>query len=478
MTADARITSGSTANSGRHGDHTQHVDERVDRKAIQRLAQGLSGRLLTPSDRGYHAARRVFNAMVDRHPALIVRCVNTDDVRRCVEFARETGLPLSVKSGGHGVAGRAVCDGGLLVELSRMKRCRVDRAGRLVTAQPGLTLGELDRETQGYDLAVPTGVMSGTGLAGLALGGGLGWLNGKHGLTCDNLAGAEVVTSTGDVLTASASEHPDLFWGLRGAGANFGVVTSFEFNLHRVDRVLAGALSYPSARAASVMRLYRELTADAPDELSANASLSLTPAGELSASVGVCIAGRFEECERLLAPLLRLGAQSDAVQPMPYLMLQRLPDPGFPPGQQHYWRSGHVIEISDGLIETMIEHVLRMPSRASGIGLQQLHGAAGRVAPDATAFAHRGDRYDCLVLSQWSDPRDAERNIGWTRELFAAIEPFLAAGVYVNNLTDDEGANRVRHAYGDNHERLVAVKTAYDPTNFFASNQNIVVVGG
>ena len=473
MTADASIRTGLRANNGRHDDHTRHVAGDLERAAVRGLEQGLSGRLLSPSDRGYDGARRVFNAIVDRRPALIVRCVTVDDVRRCVSFAREAGLPASVKSGGHGVAGRAVCDGGLLIDLSRMKRCRVDRTRRVVTAQPGLTLGELDRETQAFELAVPTGVMSGTGLAGLALGGGLGWLNGKHGLTCDNLVSAEVVTSTGDLLRASAAEHPELFWGLRGAGSNFGVVSSFEFNLHRVDRVLAGALSYPAARAASAMRLYRELTADAPDEMSANASLSLTAEGELSASIGVCIAGRFEHCERMLAPLRRLGPQSDTVGPMPYLLLQRLPDPGFPSGQQHYWRSGHVIDVSDELIEVMIEGVPQMPSRASGIGLQQLHGAAGRVAPDATAFAHRGDRYDCLILSQWADPQEASRNIGWTRELFAAIEPLLAPGVYVNNLTDDEDAGAVRRAYGDNHERLVAVKTEYDPTNFFASNQNI-----
>jgi FAD/FMN-containing dehydrogenase len=440
--------------------------------AARRLAGRVAGQVLLPRSDSYDRARRVFNAMIDRRPAVIVRCHSAKDVAEGVGFARRSSLPVTVKGGGHGVAGRAVCDGGVMLDLSAMRRVAVDPVERIATVQPGVTLGDLDRETQAFGLATPTGVVSMTGLAGLALGGGLGWLNGKHGLSCDNLLAAEVVTATGDRVLANVEENPELLWGLRGGGGNFGVVTAFTFRLHEVERVLAGAVTYPAGKARAALRLYHEFASGCPDELSTALSLSRPAGGEPAVSIAVCYAGGLEHAERLLAPLRALGPESDGIEPMPYRALQSAGDQGYPPGQQHYWKSGFLTEIDDELIEVMLESVSRMPSPASGVGLQQLHGAASRVDTSATAFPHRGDRYDCLILSQWPDPAVSEENVAWTGELFDALRPFLAAGVYVNNL-GNEGEQRVKQAYGPNYPRLTALKAQYDPTNLFRHNQNI-----
>jgi hypothetical protein len=417
-------------------------------------------------------ARRVFNAMIDRRPALIIRCASARDATAGILFAALNKLPLSVKGGGHGVACDAVCDGGVMLDLSQMRAIHIDPARRVATAQPGLTLGELDRATQAFGLATPTGVMSGTGLSGLTLGGGLGWLNGKHGLTCDNLIAAEVVTADCELESVGPKRHPDLFWALRGGGGNFGVVTAFTFKLHPVERVFAGALTFPAKVARPALERYHELTADCPDQLSANASVALNSDREPRVSVVVCHLGPSARGDRLLAPLRALGPESDSVAPMPYRELQRLPDSGFPSGQRHYWRSGNVTEIGDELISVLLQFIPRMPSLASGVGLQHMHGAAARVRPSATAYANRRAHYDCLILSQWPDQDASVANVTWTRELFDALSPFFTAGVYVNDL-GDEGDARVRQAYGSNYERLAAVKGRYDPTNLFAHNQNI-----
>ncbi len=433
----------------------------------------VDGQLLRPGDSGYGSARRVFNAMIDRRPALIIRCASARDATAGIMFAALNGLPLSVKGGGHGVAGDAVCDGGVMLDLSQMRAIHIDPARRVATAQPGLTLGELDRATQAFGLATPTGIMSGTGLSGLTLGGGLGWLSGKHGLTCDNLLAAELITANGRRITASVHEHQDLFWGLRGAGANFGVVTSFTFRLHPVRTVLAGVLTYPAHRARAALRLYDEFAAACPDELSANASVAKSPDGEPVVSIMVCYAGEvLETGDRLLQPLRSLGPVDNTVAPIPYKTLQHLPDDGFPGGHQHYWKSGSVTHLGDELIDVLIEFVKTMPSRASGIGLQQLHGVAARMDPSATAYPHRCDRYDLLILSQWHEPTESEQNIRWTQDLFAAVQPHLSGEVYVNNLGADDKA-RVARAYGTNHDRLVVLKTAHDPTNLFSGNHNI-----
>ena len=445
----------------------------LDEADIQGFAAALRGDLIRPEDDRYAAARAVFNAMVDRRPALIVRCAGVADVMRGVEFARSHDVPLSIRGGGHSVAGKAVCDGGLMLDLSPMKSIRVDTARRRAEAQGGLTLGEFDHETQAFGLATTLGVVSVTGIAGLTLGGGLGWLNGLHGLACDNLVSADVVTADGRLLRATEEENEDLFWGIRGGGGNFGVVTSFGYRLHPVGTVLAGGLSYPLSKAHEVLRFYHEFASRCPDELSTVASLGVTPEGAGVISVSVCYCGPLEEGERVLRPLREFGSpQADNIEPMAYTTLQSAPDAGFPPGRRHYWKSSYLKELSEEAIEVMAEYVSEMPSPATGVGLQQMHGAASRVDPTATAFPHRDEHYDFLILSQWADPAESERNVEWTRSLFEAMDPFFEEGVYVNNL-GDEGEDRVRAAYGANYERLLDLKGKYDPTNLFRLNQNI-----
>jgi hypothetical protein len=411
--------------------------------------------------------------MIDRRPLAVLRCADASDVVRGITFARRHRLSLSVRGGGHNVAGSAVVDGALMLDLSGMKSARVDPTRRTILAGPGLTLGEFDRATQAFGLATTLGVVSMTGIAGLTLGGGLGWLNGRFGLACDNLVSAEIATADGQLLRASERENEDLFWAIRGGGGNFGVVTSFEYQLHPVDQVLAGGLSYPMSTAPELLRFYDEFVKAAPDELSTAASFALTPAGEPAVSIGVCYCGPPDEGARVLRPLRAFQTPvEDSIQPMSYIALQSGPDEGFPSGRLHYWKSGYLRELTDAAIETLTRFVPSMPSSASGVGLQQMHGAASRVGPSATAFPHRGEQYDFLILSQWSDAADSPRNIEWTRALFEAMRPHLEDAVYVNNL-GDEGPGRVRAAYGDNYPRLATIKKNYDPDNLFRANQNI-----
>lgn len=439
----------------------------------QELGSGLRGEVIYPGDRGYDTARAVFNGMIDQRPLAVIRPVDASDVVRCITFARRHDLPLSVRGGGHSVAGNAVRDGAVMLDLSGMKALRVDPEARTVRAEPGLTLGEFDRATQALGLATTLGIVSVTGIAGLTLGGGLGWLNGRYGLACDNLISAEVATADGQLLTASAQENEDLFWSIRGGGGNFGVVTSFEYRLHPVDLVLAGGLSYPLSMVPRVLRYYDDFVKAAPDELSTAASLALTPAGEPMVSIAVCYCGPIDEGEQVLRPLRTFQSPvDDGIQPMPYAVLQGARDEGFPSGRLHYWKSGWLRDLTDGAIETLMQFAPQMPSSASGIGLQQLHGVASRVAPSATAFPHRAEQYDFLILSQWSDAADSDRNVQWTRALFEAMQPHLEESVYVNNL-GDEGPGRVQAAYGENYPRLAAVKRTYDPDNLFRANQNI-----
>jgi FAD binding domain/Berberine and berberine like len=394
-------------------------------------------------------------------------------VVRGIAFAREHDLVLSIRGGGHNVAGNAVCDGGVMLDLSTLTSLQVDPDRRTARAGAGLTLGELDRGTQEHGLATPLGVVSVTGIAGLTLGGGLGWLNGRYGLSCDNLIGAEVVTADGDLLQVGPESHPDLFWALRGGGGNFGVVTAFSYRLHPVGPVLAGGLSYPWARVHDVLRFHDEFVTTAPDELSTAVSIGIDPSGEPTVGIAVCWCGSREDGERVLAPLRAFGPPlADAIGVTSYVALQSASDAGFPTGRLHYWKSGWMRNLTRPALDTLAEHVPQMPSSMSGIGFQRLHGAASRVAPDATAFPHRVDQYDFLILSQWEDPLDSERNIAWTRGLFEAMTPHLQNTVYVNNL-GVEGPDRVRSAYGSNFERLTAVKKAYDASNVFRLNQNI-----
>ncbi|HEY9376079.1 MAG TPA: FAD-binding oxidoreductase, partial [Jiangellaceae bacterium] len=394
------------------------------------LGSGLRGEVVGPGDRGYDPARAVFNGMIDRRPLAVVRCADASDVVRCIRFARRHELPLSVRGGGHSVAGNAVRDGAVMLDLSGMKGLRVDPGTRTVRAEPGLTLGEFDRATQAFGLATTLGVVSTTGIAGLTLGGGLGWLNGRHGLACDNLISADVVTADGRLLRASARENEDLFWAIRGGGGNFGVVTSLEYQLHPVDLVLAGGLSYPAEVAPRVLRFYDDFVKSAPDELSTAASLGLTPAGEPTLSIAVCYCGPVDEGERVLRPLRTLQPPvDDGIQPMPYTALQSARDEGFPFGRRHYWKSGWLRDVTDGAIEILMRFLPQMPSSTSSIGLQQLHGVASRVAPSATAFPHRAEQYDFVVLSQWSEANDSDRNLQWTQAVFEAMQPHLEESV-------------------------------------------------
>jgi FAD/FMN-containing dehydrogenase len=444
----------------------------LDALELRSLAEGIRGEVLLPGDGAYDRSRAVFNGMIDRRPAVIVRCAAVSDVLRGLEFARSSDLTLSVRSGGHGVAGLAVCEGGMMLDLSPMKGIRVDPSSGTAEAQAGLTLAEFDHETQAFGLATTMGVVSMTGIAGLTLGGGLGWLNGRYGLACDNLLSADLVTADGELLTASADEHADLFWGLRGGGGNFGVVTSLRYRLHPVRTVIAGGLVYPSTSTRQVLRAYRDFARECPPDLSTVGSLFQGPDGLPTAAVAVCHCGDPQAADDALRPLRRIGAPvEDTIGPKQYRDVQRQSDAGFPPDQQHYWKSSFLKDLTDDAIEVMIEFVEQMPSPTTGVGLQHLHGAAARVPPDATAFPHRDNHHDFLILSQWPDPAESARNIDWTRRFFAAMTPFLEDAVYVNNL--GEGEHRVREAYGTNYDRLVALKAAYDPTNLFRLNQNL-----
>jgi hypothetical protein len=444
---------------------------------IEALQADLRGGVLRPGEDGYDAGRRVWNGMIDRRPALIAGCAGPADVIRAVDFARNHEVLLAVRGGGHNVAGSGVCDGGLVIDLSRMKGIRVDPAARTVRAEGGVTWGELDAETQAFGLATTGGQVSTTGIAGLTLGGGYGNLARSFGLACDNLLSVDVVTAEGRLVTASAEEHPDLFWALRGGGGNFGAVTSFEFRLHEVGPTLtAGPLFYPLAAAGDVLRFYREFAAGAPDALTCIPALATSPEGDPLAALVPVYAGPLAEAEAALRPLRAFGSPVvDQVGPMPYQAVQTMFDPSFPPGRRNYWKSGFLRDWDDAAIDTLAEHFARATSPYTMVAAEHRGGAIGRVGPDETAVPHREFLYYLLILTGWDDPADDQINIRWTRELWAALQPFADDAVYVNALGDiaDEGEARVRAAYGANYDRLVELKRQYDPTNLFRVNQNI-----
>jgi hypothetical protein len=445
----------------------------ISSSAIKNFRGALRGQLLQPDDAGYETARRIYNAMIDRRPALIARCAGAADVVTCVQFARAEGVEVSVRGGGHNASGKAVGEG-LMIDLSPMKGVRIDPRRRTARAEAGLTLAELDRDCQRFGLATPLGVVSATGIAGLTLGGGLGWLGGKHGLACDNVLSVDIVTADGALLTVSPAEHPELFWAVRGGGGNFGVVTSFEYRLHEVGPVLGGAVAWPLFQAKRVLRFYDEFAHACPDELSANARFGITEDGTPFLGVGIAWIGALDVGERLLKPLRSLESPMvDAIRPMAFVDLQRASDAVYPFGRRHYWKAGFLRRLNSDAIDIVTHFFATRPSPLGIIGLQQMHGAAARVAPTETAFAHRQDQWDCLMLGQWERPEDDERCIRWTRDLYAAMEPHLERAVYVNSLGADE-PDRVRTAYGANYDRLGSIKMRYDPGNFFRNNQNIV----
>jgi FAD/FMN-containing dehydrogenase len=445
----------------------------IDPARLSRFRNSLRGVVIIPSDAGYDSARRVWNHMIDKRPALIARCDGEADVVRSVQFAREQDLPVAVRGGGHSVAGYSTCDGGLVIDLSTMKGLRIDVARRTALAQPGLRLGEFDAQTQLVGLATPLGIVANTGIAGLTLGGGVGWLNGKFGLACDNLLSARVVTADGELLTVSAAGHPDLFWGLRGGGGNFGIVTRFEYRLRPVGPVIGGMTVYALSEARDVLAGYGQLGLECPDELSTAAFLIRGEDGRPAVAIAVCYCGSLESGAEVVAPYRALGpVLADQVRTMAYTEQQGSFDAGFPPRRLHYWKASLLERIGPQAIDVLVECAERMPSAMSGVGLQHVHGAASRVSRAATAFPHRYPFWDVAILAQWEDPSDGDAHIEWARGAFGKLAPLADEGVYVNNL-GAEGADRVKAAYGANYDRLVALKTAYDPTNFFRLNQNI-----
>jgi FAD/FMN-containing dehydrogenase len=452
---------------------TQDQLQHLNPSAIERLRLALHGEVVTPNDADYDQARRVWNAHIDKRPGLIARCAGESDVVRAVQFAREHDLRVAVRGGGHNVAGYGTCDDGLVIDLSPMKGLRIDAVRRTALAQPGLRLGEFDQQTQTVGLATPLGIVANTGIAGLTLGGGVGWLNGAYGLACDNLLSAHVVTADGQLRIASADENPDLLWGLRGGGGNFGIVTLFEYQLRPVAQVLGGMAVYAFNDARAVLRRYGELCAESPDELTTAAFLIIGADGEPAVAIAVCCCGGLERGEAAIKPYRALGSLvADLIKPMPYVEQQGSFDAGFPPDRMHYWKGALLRKLDESTIDVLVDFTTRMPSAMSGIGLQHVHGAASRVPRDGTAFPHRFEFWDAPILAQWADPAHAEAHIAWARETWAALAPLATDGVYVNNL-GVEGQDRVRAPYGDNYPRLAALKATYDPDNFFRLNQNV-----
>jgi FAD/FMN-containing dehydrogenase len=447
----------------------------LDDAAVAALRASVRGQLLLPGADGYDAARSVWNAMIDRKPALIVRAAGAADVIAAVNYARDTGLPVSIKGGGHNVGGKAVCDDGLMIDLSLMKGIRVDPARHTVRAQGGVTWGELDHETGAFGLATTGGFVPTTGIAGLTLGGGLGFLMRSFGLACDNLVSADIVTAEGRLLTGSAIDNADLFWGLRGGGGNFGVVTSFEFQLRPVGpALLAGFIFHPLSEAGKAMRFFREFTANAPDALQAYCVLLSSPDGHPCLAFIVCYNGPLEAAESAVAPLRAFGQPlEDTIAPLPYPVIQQFGEPVYPHGRLNYWKSSLLDELSDEIIDNLVEQFASVPSPLSLLAIEHMGGAIVRVPEDETAFSDRHAKFSLVITSNWTDPADNDRNIQWARAVYDAVQPFSSGAFYVNYLDREEDA-RVSSAYGAaTYQRLQALKKEYDPTNLFRVNYNI-----
>lgn len=461
---------------GTTGQHTMTAIRSIAADAAE-FAETFRGALLRPGDVGYDEARRVHNGLVDKRPALIAQCRNASDVADAIRLAQQLGLEVAVRAGGHNVAGRATIDDGLMIDLAQMKEIHVDPERRRVRAQAGVTWAELNRETQRHGLAVTGGVVSSTGIAGLTLGGGLGWLMGKYGLALDNLTSLELVNAEGELIRASKAEEPDLFWAARGGGGNFGIVTTLEYQLHAVGpSVTGGLIAHSFDRSREVLSLFRQNTASLPDEQVLVATLAHAPDGsgvKLAAMV-TCHCGPLADGELAVRSLKQLGAPVlDGIGPMDYCELNTMLDAGYPKGALNYWKSTFLKELSDEAIETMISCFARSPSPMAQLLIEHVHGAAVRVAVEETAFPHRHAGYNFLILTQWLDPDMTDSCIAWTRDTYTHMERFAAPARYVNYLGDDEGVDAGTAAYGSNYHRLRELKNKYDPKNFFHMNQNI-----
>jgi FAD/FMN-containing dehydrogenase len=445
--------------------------------AVTALAGTFTGQLLRPGDAGYDEARKVHNGLIDKRPALIARCRGLADIADAVKMARDRKLEVAVRGGGHNVAGRATIDGGLMIDLSLMKGIHVDPKARTARAQGGLTWNEFNRETQLHGLATTGGVVSTTGIAGLTLGGGLGWLMGKHALALDSLLSVDLVLADGRILTASKDDNADLFWALRGGGGNFGVATSFEYRLHPIGPIVTGGLiAYPFSAAWDVLRFFRDVTASLPDEFTVFGGLIHAPDGsgmKLVALV-VCHCGPLGAGETAAQPIKKFGTPAmDVIGPMPYSQVNAMLDAAYPRGALNYWKSNFLSSLSDEAIRTMIDCFAKCPTPMGQLLLENFHGAVTRVGVTDTAFPHRAPGNNLLVFSEWMDPKDNNACTAWARDSYKAMQPFMGSGRYVNYLGDDEPGDPVAAAYGPNHRRLQQLKAKYDPQNFFHMNLNI-----
>jgi len=448
--------------------------------AIQKFRESLRGELIQRAHPGYNDARKVYNAMHDRHPSLLIWAVGVPDVIAVIKFARDHDLLLAVRGGGHNVAGFGTCDGGVVLDLRRMKGIRVDPERRTVHAEGGCTWGDLNDATHAIGMATTGGIVSSTGIGGLTLGGGLGYLERKCGLSCDNLLSADIVMADGGFLTCSQDRETDLFWAIRGGGGNFGVVTSFEFRLHPVKEIFGGPIFFPLD--GDVVRAYRDFILMAPEELGAIFAFTMAPPlpfvpaewhGKPVCALVACWAGPVEDGEKILAPLKDWGLiVGSFFARMPYPAINKLFDELLPPGLQNYWKSNYMRELSDKAIEAHLKHGARVPCIQSGTFLYPIDGACQRVPREATAFAYRDTNFSTIFGGSWPNPADNDQNIKWVREYYDALRPYAEEGGYVNSMSDSD-QDGIRANYGENYKRLVEIKTRYDPTNIFQMNQNI-----
>ena len=453
------------------------MSETTRSSAARQLAEKLSGQVLAEGDAGYEDARQIHNGLIDKRPALIASCMHTADVVEAVNYGRDQGLELSVRGGGHNVAGSALTDGGLMIDLSKMKGIHVDPASRTVRAQAGVRIAELDRASAAFGLATPSGVVSNTGIAGLTLGGGIAWLMGKHGMAVDNLLSAEVVLASGEIVTASDSDDSELFWALRGGGGNFGVVSSFEYRAHPLVSVLGGSVLHPLDAAPELLSFYREFARDIPDELGTQLALIHAPdgSGTKLCAFAVCHAGDdFERAADEIQPVRDFGAPiADMIERIPYPAVNTGVDWLFPRGVLSYWKSAFFSELSDEAVRLMIEAFQEAPSELCALVIEDFHGAVTRVSAEATAFPHREPGFNLLVISQWRDRAGTRDGIAWARSTFDRLSAHMSERSYINYLAADDH-ERIRCAYGPNYRRLRDLKRRYDPENLFRLNQNIV----
>ena len=452
-------------------------------KVGKELRGMIKGSVLIPDDPGYEEARQIWNAMIDRRPAMIVQCANADDVSAAIAFARRNKLEISIRGAGHNIAGNALCNDGLTIDFSNMKNVRVDAGKRRAYVEPGATLANLDEATQAHGFATPVGINSTTGIAGLTLGGGFGWLTRKHGMTIDNLVSVDMVTADGRKIRASETDNPDLFWAIRGGGGNFGVVTQFEFQLFPVGpEIFAGLIVFPFSQAKQILNKYRQFVNSAPEELNVWVVLRKAPPlpflpenvhGKEVVVLPIFYSGAVAQAEKLIAPLRAFGqAHGEHLGAQPYVAWQKAFDPLLTPGARNYWKSHNFTELADGAVDSIIEFAGKLPSPQCEIFIGLIAGAPNRIASDAMAYAHRDAKFVLNVHGRWDEAKDDPKCMAWARDFFKASAPYASAGAYVNFMTAEEG-DRVAAAYGANYDRLVQIKKHYDPDNIFHLNQNI-----